>query len=167
MRAEMTTCPPVGNLTKHGWHPLHQTTLIDWSFAVPRGLASLFSWAASLLDMDPVEEGSRAAGGRLADRHGQQLTLDVDAALGRRNDPQHRFVDPISLGGLIVSVATLAWTVYRDLKKDRGDKPSARTVTTAVRRQLEWEGDVDINEHASLIETTVETTIEAAERQEA
>jgi hypothetical protein len=29
------------------------------------------------------------------------------------------------------------------------------------------EGDVDIDEHASLIETTVETTVEAAARQEA
>jgi len=117
--------------------------------------------------MDPVEEGARTAAGRLAGRHGQQLALDVEAALGRRNEPQHRFVDPISLGGLIVSVATLAWTVYRDLKKDREDKPSAPAVTTAVRRQLEWEGDVDVDEHASLIETTVATTVEAAERQEA
>jgi hypothetical protein len=59
--------------------------------------------AAQLLDVDP----------RLPDQIEQALT---DDPLAR---PAERIIDPISLGALIVSIASLGWTVYHDIKKDR------------------------------------------------
>jgi hypothetical protein len=41
---------------------------------------------------------------------------DALRAPGREQRPEQYF-DPITLGGLIVSIATLAWNAYTDLKK--------------------------------------------------
>jgi hypothetical protein len=44
-------------------------------------------------------------------------------------------VDPISLAGLIVSVASFAWTVYRDLKT-KTDAPARDVIERRVRLQV-------------------------------
>lgn len=68
---------------------------------------------------DPVSDSARAAADRLTltAEVGQQVVTDVEAALhdAERRRPE-QYLDPISLGGLIVSIATLAWTAYNDLK---------------------------------------------------
>lgn len=116
--------------------------------------------------MDAVEEGARAAAGRLADQYSDKLANEVEAALRERDAVQERSADLISLGGLIVSIATLAWTVYRDLKEDRGAKPPVVMILESVRRRLDWEGDVEISQRSKVIDTTVEATVQAAERNE-
>ena len=59
--------------------------------------------AARLVDIDPS----------VTDRVEQAL---ADDPLSR---PAERILEPISLGALVVSIVSLGWTVYRDIKKDR------------------------------------------------
>jgi len=49
------------------------------------------------------------------------LPAQVERALAEDPlaQPADRLIDPISLGALIVSVASLGWTIYHDTKKDR------------------------------------------------
>ena len=49
------------------------------------------------------------------------MTDQVEQALAddRLDWRPERTLDPVSLGALIVSAASLGWTIYRDLKKDR------------------------------------------------
>jgi hypothetical protein len=62
------------------------------------------------------------------------LQLDVEAALHSRGATEQpvQFTDPVALGSLIVSIATLAWQVYCDKKKE-GDKPTRDTLARTVR----------------------------------
>src|SRR4051794_989973 len=65
----------------------------------------------------------------IARRAATRLATDVDPGLPDKvkrmlaDDPlahaPKRTLEPVSLGSLIVSLASLAWTIYRDLKKDR------------------------------------------------
>jgi hypothetical protein len=96
---------------------------------------------------DPVADAARAAAEELAPQLGRpQLAMDVEAALYARGDGgQQRpaqYVDPVALGGLIVAVATLAWQVYRDLRKD-GTRPGHDTLTRIVRFRRREISDVD------------------------
>jgi hypothetical protein len=61
---------------------------------------------------------------------------DVEAALhdAERRRPE-QYLDPISLGGLIVSIATLAWTAYNDLK-NRTPKPDSEAIARKIRVEL-------------------------------
>jgi hypothetical protein len=70
---------------------------------------------------DPVGDIARATAQRLAPEHGERLQAEVEAALytrGTTSEPA-QFVDPTALAGLIVSIATLAWTIYSDLRKEK------------------------------------------------
>lgn len=60
---------------------------------------------------DPVADASRAAAQHLAGELGPGLAVGVEAALHRRQQAHgpEQYPDPVALGGLIVSVATLAW----------------------------------------------------------
>jgi hypothetical protein len=72
---------------------------------------------------DPVGDIARAAAQRLAPEHGERIQAEVEAALSARETPRavEQFVDPIALGSLIVAIATLAWTIYSDLRKEKPD----------------------------------------------
>ncbi len=65
---------------------------------------------------DPIGRIARAAARRLAETHGAALEPQVEAALYARARDQRptQYLDPLALGSLIVSVATLAWTVITD-----------------------------------------------------
>jgi hypothetical protein len=65
---------------------------------------------------DPAAEAARSAAVILAPDLGRNLPAEVEAALAARAGQQRpeRFFDPVSVGTLIVSVATLAWTIYND-----------------------------------------------------
>jgi hypothetical protein len=67
---------------------------------------------------DPAAQAARSAAVILAPDLGPSLPAQVEAALAARNAQQrsNRFLDPVALGGLIVAIATLAWTVYNDLR---------------------------------------------------
>ena len=117
---------------------------------------------------DPVADGSRAAALRLQDELGPGVLTDVEAALhssqpGRVRPDQ--YVDPISLGALIVSAATLAWNVYTDLKK-KTPAPAADTIARTVRVELET-GDVGTPEERDrIIEVVVSETVASAEKEQ-
>ncbi|QKW20921.1 hypothetical protein HUT16_19315 [Kitasatospora sp. NA04385] len=115
----------------------------------------------------PVEAGARAAARRLATRRTPALATDVEAALHARGaaDRPERYFDPVSLGSLIVSVATLAWTVYQDRRKE-GRAPRPDVVTRLVRVELDRDGGRDAGlgpaERDRIVRVTVEETLRAA-----
>lgn len=104
--------------------------------------------------IDPIEHAARAAAHRLAAEHGPGLTTDVEAALHARGSTQHpeQYLDPISLGSLIVSIASMAWTIYSDLKKKHRHRPPPSSAgpsasdcpTTASSIQPQREQIIDI-----------------------
>ena len=87
---------------------------------------------------DPIVDASRAAAHRLAEEFGSGLVVDVEEALHARGEacPPERYLDPVALGGLIVSVATFAWTVFKDLRKDTANPP-LDVMTRRVRVEVE------------------------------
>jgi hypothetical protein len=65
---------------------------------------------------DPAVGATRSAAAILAPDLGPNLPAEVEAALAARDAQQRpdRYLDPVSLASLIVSIATLAWTIYND-----------------------------------------------------
>jgi hypothetical protein len=116
---------------------------------------------------DPVADGARAVAVRLASRHGTRLPTDVEAALHSRNAQSRRdqYFDPISLGSLIVSIASLTWTIYKD-RRGQGANPPDEVIIRVVRIELDNAGQLDPAQHDPVIQTTVEQTLEAARRQD-
>ena len=95
---------------------------------------------------DPAADAARAAAAILAPDLGPNLPAEVEAALAARDTHQRpdRYLDPVSLASLIVSIATLAWTIYNDLrnhKEQRDHTPDpppdviARQVRITLREQ--------------------------------
>jgi hypothetical protein len=113
---------------------------------------------------DPVERNARAAARRLAAEHGRGLPADVEAALHARGSVPRpdQYLDPVSLAGLIVSAASLAWTVYADLKT-RTAKPAPEVVARTVRVRLEHAGEHESALRDHVIEIVVDETVQAAE----
>jgi hypothetical protein len=73
---------------------------------------------------DPVGDIARATAQRLAPEHGERLQAEVEAALYARirtRGAEQYVIDPIALASLIVAIATLAWTIYSDLRKEKPD----------------------------------------------
>jgi hypothetical protein len=89
----------------------------------------------------------------------------VEAALrarGLSRSPE-RYLDPISLGALIVSIASMAWTVYIDLRK-KTSEPSPDVVARTVRVRLQITGQFDPAQQDRIIEVVVNETVEVAHR---
>jgi tetratricopeptide (TPR) repeat protein len=80
-----------------------------------------------------VGSSARTAARRLAPEHGPELEAQVEAALYARSTNQ--YFDPIALGSLIVSVATLAWTIFNDLRT-KTPQPPRETITEQIRADL-------------------------------
>lgn len=80
---------------------------------------------------------ARHAAARLAATLGPDLPAQVERELNADPlDPPKRVVDPISLASLLVSVASFAWTIWHDLKKDhatssRGEQAEALAAALA------------------------------------
>jgi hypothetical protein len=84
---------------------------------------------------DPaVAEVARATVQQLTPQFGPQLEVAVEEALhneeGARTPTQ--YVDPTSIGILIVSIATLAWEIYEGMKKP-GEKPTKDALAGRIR----------------------------------
>lgn len=110
-----------------------------------------------------VERGARAAARRLAAEHGPGLEADVEAALharGAQRRPE-QYLDPVSLGSLIVSVAALAWTVYRDLRT-KTPKPALEVVARRVRVELPASDGTPLAKRDQVIEIIVEEIVQDA-----
>jgi hypothetical protein len=120
---------------------------------------------------DTIAQGSRAAAQRLSTPAHASLAEDVEFALATQDTAggPDQYTDPAALGGLIVSVATLAWTVYNDIRS-RGAAPTADTVTRRVRHQLDQTDTVAPElgpaERDRIIDVTVGETLNAAQDQE-
>jgi hypothetical protein len=89
--------------------------------------------------------------------------MDVEAELraerGRR--PAEQYFDPLSLGGLVVSVASLAWTVYRDLRKQT-PAPAPEVVARRVRVEARVPSELTPTQGDRIVNVVVEETIKAA-----
>jgi len=109
----------------------------------------------------PVARGARAAAQRLAPGPGGSLTADVEAALHSQNagHPQ-QYLDPISLGALIVSTASLAWTIYTDLKT-KTQRPAPQVIARRVRIELGDRAPIEPTERDRIIDVVVAETIQA------
>jgi hypothetical protein len=111
-----------------------------------------------------IADTARAAAARLTDQHRSRLVADVEVELARARPAQ--YVDPVSIGGLIVAIATLAWQVYTD-RKGGTEKPSPEVVARTVRVQIRDRGEAGATspeERDRVIEVVVEETIKRAER---
>lgn len=84
------------------------------------------------------------------------------AARGTQQRPG-RYLDPISLAGLIVSIATLAWSSYTDQRDRNRQPPSASTIARQVRITLR-EQDIDLPAGGERITEVVATEITRQDR---
>jgi hypothetical protein len=104
---------------------------------------------------------ARAAARRLAPEPGASLTADVEAALHHQHaGPPQRYLDPVSLGALIVSIATLAWTIYTDLRT-RTPHPSPQVIARRIRIELHDPTPIETKERDHVIDVVVTETIHA------
>jgi hypothetical protein len=95
---------------------------------------------------DLIAIAARAAADRLATEHNSGLAADVEAALQGRGTTQrpNQYLDPVSLGSLIVAIATLAWTIYSDQRRKTREPPPeliARHVRAELRRESNTYGE--------------------------
>ena len=113
---------------------------------------------------DPITAGARAAAQRLAPQYGPGLAADVEAALHTRDLEQRpeRYFDPITLAALIVSIATLAWTIYTDLKT-KTPSPAPDVVARTVRVELRKRGNADLASPEQITDVVVTEVIKATE----
>ena len=104
---------------------------------------------------DTVGATARAVADRLLSQYGPGLAADVEAALHARTSKPRadQYFDPASLGSMIVSVATLGWTIYRDLKK-KSPSPAPDQLARTIRVELRSHGDVAPVPQRSLNEIT-------------
>src|SRR5260370_1382314 len=87
---------------------------------------------------DPAADVARAAAAILAPDLCPSLPTEVEAALAARNAAQRteRYLDPVSLASLIVSIASLAWTIYNDRRRHSPDPPSPESISRQIRTPL-------------------------------
>lgn len=85
---------------------------------------------------DQVTKAARAAARELSVHFGPQLRPDVEIALHpqRAEQPSTGFFDPTAVASLIVSIAGLAWQIYRDLKNAH-QNPTREILVRAVRSE--------------------------------
>ncbi|SNT66314.1 hypothetical protein SAMN05421812_1383 [Asanoa hainanensis] len=115
---------------------------------------------------DVIAAAARTSADQLADRYGPRLAGDVEAAIHATDDRPQQYLDPVSLGSLIVAVAALAWTVYRDLKK-KTPQPAPQVVVRSVHLHLTAPTAVPAEDRDLIIETVVIQTLAAAEQAQA
>lgn len=111
---------------------------------------------------DLIKQAARSAGARLAAEYGASVSPQVERALSRRHDSSPpQYVDPVAIGSLIVSAATLAWTIYRDLKS-RAPRPSRDVVARTLRVQVGDPAGLEPSQRDRVIEVVVDETLRAA-----
>jgi hypothetical protein len=97
---------------------------------------------------DPVvAEAAQAAAKQLVPQYGARVEAEVEAALYGPGEaqPPSQYIDPVSLGILIVAVATLAYQIYSDRKKE-GKNPTKDALATGVRVERRREVDLTATE---------------------
>ena len=114
---------------------------------------------------DLIAIAARAAAQQFEAEAGPGLVAEVEAVLATRESPSAppQYVDPTALASLIVAIASLAWTVYTDMKK-RTAKPSAEVIARTVRVGLREQGQAAAPGH--IVEVVVTEALRAAGDQE-
>jgi hypothetical protein len=111
---------------------------------------------------DAVESISRASGQRLAQAMGGEIVVEIEEALRdikpTRSD---RYVDPIALGGLIVSMAALAWTIIEDLRQ-RGDELKREVIVRRLLSEVEVKQSLPQSERTVVIDVIADEALRAA-----
>jgi uncharacterized membrane protein YebE (DUF533 family) len=112
---------------------------------------------------DQITAAARAAAERLTAEYGSGLAADVDAALQAQGTDQRpgQYLDPASLGSLVVAIATLAWTIYCDQRK-KTPEPSPGTVARHVRVELRQHSSTSQQDTNRITEIVVTEIIQAA-----
>ena len=110
-----------------------------------------------------IAAAARAAAGRLVAEYGSGLVTDVEAALHAQGEAQrpNQYLDPVSLGSLIVAIATLAWTIYSDQRKETPD-PSPDVVARHVRAEFRKHSDTGQQDTSRITEIVVTEIIQTA-----
>jgi hypothetical protein len=113
----------------------------------------------------PIAAGARAAATRLDRDFGPGLPSDVEATLlyGESGGERSAYFDPVSVGSLIVAVATLTWTIYRD-QRDKGQRIDQANVLRAVQIELQQETTADAGTQDKIVTVVVTEVIKAAEK---
>ena len=93
------------------------------------------------------------------------LVAEVEAILATRQSPSAppQYVDTVALASLIVAIASLAWTVYNDLKT-RTAQPTTQVVARTVRVTRRDQGLAAAPDY--IVEVVVTETLRAAATQE-
>lgn len=82
-------------------------------------------------DDEDVAEIARAAAERLAGEVDEaRLPVEVERRL--QGGPPGQYVDPVSIAGLVVSIASLALAAYQELRRHT-DRPSTEVIERRVR----------------------------------
>jgi hypothetical protein len=113
---------------------------------------------------EPVAVIARATAQQLTDQYGPQLTADVEAALHTTDGRPQQYTDPIAIGGLIVSIASLAWTIYWNLKKDTAE-PAPQVIIRTIRLDPPPTIGLERDDRDRIIDAVVTETITHAETQ--
>jgi len=110
---------------------------------------------------------ARAAAAVLQSEMPAGFTGAVESALasgGRQQaPPTYEPGTAIALGSLLVSAASLAWTIYKDLRKETA-QPSKSVLARKVRLRLSDEQMIDANRAERIIEVVVEEVVKADPR---
>jgi hypothetical protein len=111
--------------------------------------------------MEPIEQCARAAAQRLTSEFGprgdrrRRSGATYEGAFPR----PERYFDPVSLGGLTVSIATLAWTIYKDIRKT-APRPSHEVLARRIRVQLSDADELDPAKRDRIIDVVVEEALQ-------
>ena len=104
-----------------------------------------------------VRRAARAAARRLADELDPGLRTQVEDALEAHDSDARpeQYFDPVTLGSLIVSAATLAWTIYKD-QREKKPRPAPKMIIKQVELALPPGDLVPPVPRARVIEVVVE-----------
>jgi hypothetical protein len=109
---------------------------------------------------DAVARSARAAARQLVHEQGPRLLDEVEVAIHARQRPQ-QYADPVALGALIVSIASLAWTIYQDLRT-RTSAPSPHVISRRIRLELSDNGATPAAQRDHVISIVVDEMINEA-----
>lgn len=109
-------------------------------------------------EQDKVGLYARAAASRLSDKLGERVLIEVESALHTHDGSERpkQYTDPVALGSLIVSIASLGWTIFSDLRK-RTPRPSKEVVARKIRVELPPSGVITDAQQNDIIDVVVDT----------
>lgn len=113
-----------------------------------------------------VTQIARATAEQLAIDWDQPVIVDdVEAELHDRGNGRRPvdYLDPVALGGLIVSIANLAWLIYTDRRKAK-KSTSPSELTAAVVAELPESDTVTAQDRERVITIIVTETIRAEDQ---